>query len=124
MSRVISHEVLSGLFDVTAEEIQNVMSGDYREEDLLLAAQINSLKKAAREAEANNGHRSLSKGKHESILEGDETEQDEESGDGRPLISLPNMWSWDYIGLYSQYAAVGKYSCLLNCASLLNPFPR
>jgi hypothetical protein len=32
----------------------------------------------------------------------------------RPPIPVPNMWSMDFIGLYCQYAAVGKlYPCHL-----------
>jgi MFS family permease len=32
---------------------------------------------------------------------------DESDPDHKPLQDLPNMWSLNYIGLYSQYAAVG-----------------
>lgn len=113
MSRVISHEVLSGLFDASAEEIQNCMSGDYGAEDLLIAAQVKSLQQAAKDAE----RRSHSRGKQlsseynpvtEKIVEGDEEGGRDDDDDIAP-VELPDMWSRNFIGLYSQYAAVGKY---------------
>jgi hypothetical protein len=120
MSRLRSNEVLSGLFDVSAHEIQNIMgSNEYDEDDVTGAERIRKLKQEASntlEQEDDEEEdpdkvqtRSLSKNAyHNDVLirksEIDDLLEDEE---GRSSFILPDMWSFYYIGLYSQYAAVG-----------------
>ena len=125
MSRLASHEVLAGLFNASAEEIQKCMSSDYTDEDLLIASQLHGLKQEYYEQ-----NRSVSRGKYHSsdLYHVTEYLVDREDDDGcnkeEDLLldtKLPDMWSWNFIGLYSQYAAVGKvyfvYPCPLSVFS-------
>jgi hypothetical protein len=127
MSRLRSNEVLSGLFDVSAHEIQNIMgSNDYDENDLSSVQRIKKLKQEAtntleqeneEEEEEDSDkaqRRSLSKNAyhHEILIRKSDIEKEkedllDEEEERRSLFILPDMWSFYYIGLYSQYAAVG-----------------
>ena len=75
---IATHEVINELYLSSSNEMGQVVGGEVAEE---FAHEIAKEDKKRKSMEA---------------LELEET---------RPTIELPDMWSWDYIGLYSQYAA-------------------
>ena len=85
MNTAATHEVINELYLSSNNEMGQVVGGEVAEEFAVAIAKI---------------EHTPTKGKLIGALEVEEV--------ARPVIELPDMWSWDYIGLYSQYAA-GKY---------------
>lgn len=81
MSNAATHDVINELYLSSSNEMGQVIGGEVAEE---FAHAI------AAEDKLHN--------KHIGTLEVEDVNP-------RALVQLPDMWSWDYIGLYSQYAA-------------------
>eukprot|EP00981_Chlorochromonas_danica_P001508 scaffold326_cov169-Ochromonas_danica.AAC.9 len=99
MSRTISHEIVSELFLTSNRDSNpNITSalGGQEAEDIVME------------------EREVRKSLLKSIEENDGLIDEAE-----PLLEVPDMWSWNYVGLYCQYASVGL---LYGSSGTLLPF--
>lgn len=109
MARSVSHDVVSDLYLSSDRRLSNVVGGQAAEDIANLVSK-----------EELNGERSSMR---KSILKSITSNEDDENDIEEALFPkdnfIPDMWSWNFIGLYSQYAAVGL---LYGSSGTLLPF--